>query len=309
MAECHLKGRGISSATSELVKEPFERGVKNTNMLGRLKKFSVTCALGYVGIVVLMMFLETMLMYPAPNKQDGDWNPSWLKYEEVSVLAEDGIKVHGWFCEHPDARGALMLCHGNGEHLAFMAEELAYLRERFSMSVLAFDYRGYGKSEGTPFESGILLDGEAMQAWLADRTGQKPGEVFLYGRSLGGAVAVHLGAKNGARGLILDRTFSSMVDVAADHYPWLPVRMVLRNRYASAKWIQQFEGPLLQFHGMPDQIVPFRFGKRLFDSCPSQDKHFVESMDLGHNDPWPEEFYDELTEFFERNAGPREAPR
>lgn len=240
-----------------------------------------------------------MLMYPAPNKQDGDWNPSWLSYEEVSITSEDGVRIHGWFCEHPRAEGVLMLCHGNGEHVAFMAEELAHLRQRFSMSVLAFDYRGYGKSEGSPFESGLLLDGEAMQNWLAERTGKTPDSIYIYGRSLGGAVAVHLASKSGAKGLILDRTFSSMVDVAAGHYPWLPVRFVLRNRYASAKWIQNYSGPLLQFHGWPDHIVPFNLGKRLFDSCPSKDKRFIESPDLGHNDPWDEECYKALTEFFD----------
>ena len=278
-------------------------------MFRLFKRLIITGSVGYFGIVVVMMFLETMLMYPAPNPQDGDWSPSWLKFEEVTVASDDGVKIHGWFCEHPSPQGVLMLCHGNGEHVAFMAEELAYLRQRFSLSVLAFDYRGYGKSEGTPFESGILKDGEAMQEWLAERTSRTKDEVYLYGRSLGGAVAVHLAAKNGTQGLILDRTFSSMVDVAASHYPWLPVRFVLRNRYASAKWIARYQGPLIQYHGWPDEIVPFQFGKRLYDSCPSEMKQFVESNDLTHNGAWPEDFYGELAEFFARTSGLQDAEK
>lgn len=254
----------------------------------------------YLGVLILLTLLETTLMYPAPNPAEGDWNPTWLDYEEVLIQTDVGNTIHGWFCEHPTPRAVVLLCHGNGEQVAFMAEELAFLRDRFEVSVFAFDYRGYGKSPGKPFEAGVLQDGLAAQNWLAERTKVPAESIVLWGRSLGGAVAVHLASRQGARGLILDRTFSSMVDVASSHYPWLPVRWLLSNRYPSDKRIQKYSGPLLQIHGQADRIVPIRFGQALFDACPSSDKVLLTSKDLGHNSSWPPEFYQALDAFLQR---------
>ena len=236
-------------------------------------------------------------MYPAPQADSGDWNPTWLNREEAEFTSSMGNRLHGWYCEHAQPRAVILLCHGNGEHVAFMAEELRYLRDRFQASILAFDYRGYGKSEGQPFEAGILADGLAAQRWLSERAGVPESSIVIWGRSLGGAVAVHLAASNGAKGLVLDRTFSSMVDVAASHYPWLPVRMLLSDRYPSSKRIEKYHGPIIQIHGKVDQVVPFQFGRALFDNAPSVDKRFLALDDLHHNDPWPEETYLAVEQF------------
>lgn len=248
----------------------------------------------------MLLLLETTLMYPAPHRTEGDWHPTWLAHEEANFASSDGTRIHGWYCAHPNPRAAVLLCHGNGEHVAFMAEEMSFLRDTFSVSVMAFDYRGYGKSSGRPFESGILADGEAAQRWLAKRAGLSANQIVLWGRSLGGAVAVHLAANEGARGLVLDRTFSSMVDVAASHYPWLPIRWALRNRYPSVDRIQAYTGPLMQVHGQSDQVVPLRFAERLFDAAPSLEKQLITSEDMTHNSPWPDAFYHSLDEFLDR---------
>ena len=92
-------------------------------------------------------------------------------------------------------------------------------------------------------------------------------------------------------------TFSSMVDVAASHYPWLPVKFLLRNRYPSTIRIAQYSGPLIQFHGEEDEVVPFRFGQDLFAACPSPHKLFIASAPLTHNAPWPDEYYERMAEF------------
>ncbi len=266
-------------------------------MLKRLRKFLLFLATIYVGVLLLLMVFEASLIYPAPVREAGDWEATWLTHEDVSFSSADGTTLHGWYCEHSQPRHTILFCHGNGEHVAYLAEELDFFRQRFQANVFAFDYRGYGKSVGRPHEAGILADGEAAQRWLAERTGQPTHQIVIYGRSLGGAVAVHLAAKQGARALVLDRTFSSMVDVAASHFPWLPVRLLLRNRYPSTSRISQYDGPLIQFHGEQDEVVPFRFGKALFDACPSTDKEFVESEPLFHNSPWPASYYDHLEKF------------
>lgn len=265
-----------------------------------VRKFASIVGLTCLGLIVLLGLLETKLMYPAPSKENGNWKPDWLDYEEAFITTALGNRVHGWYVEHPRPKVVILLCHGNGEHVPFMAEELDFLRERYEASVLAFDYRGYGKSEGRPFEMGILADAEAAHSWLADRAGVPETEVFLWGRSLGGAVAVHLASCNGARGVVLDRTFCSMVDVAAHHYPLLPVRTLLSNRYPSHERIANYAGPIIQFHGRPDQVVPLKFGQKLFESSPAKDKQLFISDQMHHSSPWPDEYYMRVEEFFSR---------
>ena len=251
------------------------------------------------GAIPLISLVERILMYPAPAKHAGDWHPDWLVHEEARFEAADGTRIHGWYCGHPAAKRSILFCHGNGEHVAFLAKQLEFLREWFQANVLAFDYRGYGKSLGTPHETGILLDGEAAQTWLSQRAACPREQIICWGRSLGGAVAVHLGARHGAGALVLDRTFHSMVEVAAHHYPWLPVRWLLKDRYPSQDRITAYRGPLAQLHGDADHVVPLRFARALFDSCPSQARLFVESAGVGHNDPWPEERFKDILDFFQ----------
>jgi len=264
-----------------------------------LRRILIAVLFIYVGMVVMMMFLETTMVYPVPSLTSGDWNPKGLEHEEVDFRSADGTRLHGWFLPHHDPIATLLMCHGNGEHVAFLAEEMAFLSERLKVNVMVFDYRGYGKSEGTPFESGVLADAEAAQRWLAERTGQSPDDLVLLGRSLGGAVCVHLAAKHGARALVLDRTFGSLVDVAAVHMRWLPVRLLMRNRYPAKSWIREYSGPLLQIHGVPDQIVPISHGRMLFDMSPSPQKKWIASESLDHNAPWPDEYYDEVDAFIQ----------
>lgn len=263
----------------------------------RLRRIATVLASIYLGVLVLLMLLETTLLYPAPPLAQGDWQADWLDHEDVHFTSSDGTSLHGWYCPTADAVFSILLCHGNGENVSSLADELDFLRQRYHANVFAFDYRGYGHSQGRPFEAGILADGEAAQRWLAERTGQEPGQIVLWGRSLGGAVAVHLAARLGAAALVLDRTFSSMVDVAASHYPWLPIRWVLRNRYPSIDKLPSYTGPLIQIHGRPDEVVPYRFAQALFASSPSTNKQFIASENLSHNAPWPKEYYQRVQEF------------
>ena len=139
----------------------------------------------------------------------------------------------------------MLFCHGNGGNITHRVDALKMLHRRAGVSVLIFDYRGYGRSEGKPSEAGVLADARAARAWLAAREKIAEADVVLMGESLGGAVAVDLAARDGARALVLESTFSSLPDVAAYHYPWLPVRWVMRTRFDSAGKIGDYHGPLL----------------------------------------------------------------
>jgi len=245
---------------------------------------------GYLAMLGTLVVSETGLVYPRPPVTRSRWNPAGFEYETVRFEAADGTRQAGWFFDHPQPRAHLLFCHGNATQVPDVAHEIAALRERLQVAIFVFDYRGYGRSEGTPSETGVIEDGLAAQAWLARRGGMAPEDVVLFGRSLGGGVAVALAARQGARALILDRTFDSMVDVAAAHYPWVPTRLLMRNRFPSAARIARYQGPLLQLHGQIDQVVPFAAGQRLFAASLSAEKEFFAVPELDHFGPLPRDF-------------------
>jgi fermentation-respiration switch protein FrsA (DUF1100 family) len=120
------------------------------------------------------------------------------------------------------------------------------------------------------------------------------------GRSIGGGVSVAAAAEQGARALVLEATFSRMTDAAANMFPWLPVRLVMSNRYNSIKRLQKFSGPVFQSHGASDEVVPITLARKLFDSSPSKDKQFYEIAYARHNDTPPSAYYAALSTFLDR---------
>src|SRR5262245_34246287 len=200
--------------------------------------------------------IERSLVYPVPSRERGDWRPKWLRPQNVWFRAADDTKLHGWYVPHAEPKRHLVYCHGNGEHVADQANLVFRLQSHLNATIFVFDYRGYGRSRGKPVERGCVADGLAAQRWLAEREGIETNEIVVMGRSIGGGVATAIAAEQGAKALVLENTFSTMTDAAASLYPWLPVRLVMKNRYNSVRRIQQYNGPLFQSHGTADQIVP-----------------------------------------------------
>ncbi len=253
----------------------------------------------YLLVVLLVMIFEEVLIFPAPRYPLGNWHRPDLDFEDVEFLSQDGTMLHGWFFAHAQPRAFLLYCHGNGDFVPNLGDYADVLRDRYRMSVFIFDYRGYGRSAGRPHEHGVLADARAARAWLARTGGIAESDVVLLGRSLGGAVAVDLAADKGARALVLENTFSSMPDVGAYHYPWLPVRLLIRTQLNARQRIAAYPGPLLQSHAARDEIVPLVLGQRLFDAAPGK-KEFITIQDAYHNDPPTPSYYKALEEFFQR---------
>ncbi len=281
---------------------PPKPGLDRSSWLQSTWWFARTVLVCYLIVLLAMTFLETWLVYPIPPVERGDWRPAGLDFEDVRFASADGTMLHGWFVERPNAKRAVLYCHGNGENVGMNAEIVARLSQALDASVFIFDYRGYGHSEGTPSEAGCIADGLAAQRWLTQRIGKSPSDVIVMGSSLGGAVAIAIAATEGAQALILQNAFSRMTDVAAYHYPWLPVRLVMRNRYDSIARIRNYAGPVFQSHGTVDGIVPIRFGRELFAAAPTSQKRFLEFADRGHNDPEPANYYNELANFVDEIA-------
>ena len=253
----------------------------------------------YLLLVILLMVFENTLVYPAPKITGDRKLPISDEIEQVQFQSADGTKLFGLFLEHKDPRGILLFCHGNGSNILNWAESMPWVRDKYGLSVFTFDYRGYGQSEGSPSEEGVCEDGRAAVQWLKNRCGVDDSEIILFGRSLGGAVAIRLAAEKDCRGLVLANTFARMPDAGAQSYPFFPVRLLMRNRFPSIDRIKKCEQPLLQAHGDKDRLTPFHNGERLFDASPSRDKHFVLMPGLGHNDPLNDEFWTAFGTFIE----------
>jgi len=250
----------------------------------------------YLGILLLFMAFEDSLLFFPAKYPTGDWQPAGLSFEDAWFNAADGTRLHGWYVPAGNPRAFVLFAHGNAGHLADRAYTARMLAQDMGVSVLMFDYRGYGRSEGNPNEAGVLSDARAARAWLAERAKIPERDIVLMGESIGGAVMVDL-AVDGARGLILENTFTSVPDVAAFHYPWLPVRMLIQSQFNSAEKIQRYHGPLLQCHGDFDDIVPLEFGERLFHAA-NEPKQFVLVHGGHHNDDRRTEWRRAIEQFF-----------
>lgn len=251
-----------------------------------------------IAVIGSLMWLEESLIFFPAKYPEGNWEPLGLSFEDAHFSTEDGVKLHGWYVPHKNPRAVILYCHGNAGNLTHRASMLEMLHDDVGASVLILDYRGYGRSEGSPNEKGVLADARAARAWLADREGIAEHEVVLMGRSLGGAVAVDLAAKDGAKGLILESTFTSIPDMATHIYPWLPIRALIRNRLDSLSKIVEYDGPLLQSHGDADSIVPYDSGQQLFEAA-NEPKQFVSLSGAGHNEPLPRSYYSRLGQFLD----------
>jgi fermentation-respiration switch protein FrsA (DUF1100 family) len=259
-----------------------------------------------VYLVVLLVFVafENALLYFPTRYPSGDWTLA-SGVEDANFKAADGTNIHGWFYESPSPRAVVLFCHGNGGCIGNRSDMID-LFAALNVSTLMFDYRGYGRSEGSPNEAGVMSDGRAARSWLAKRCNIPENQIVLWGESLGGAVAVDL-ASSGARGLILQGTFSTLADTASFHYPWLPVRTCMRSRFDSMSRIREYHGPLLQFHGDADTIVPYRLGRKLFDAA-NEPKTFVTLPGADHNVAFGAEGYEAVDKFLASLAIPPNHP-
>lgn len=232
-----------------------------------------------------MIFEEKFIFFPS-SYPDGFYDPegSILKAEDHWFAAEDGTKLHSWFVRHDKAIGTLLLFHGNAGNLSHRAEVIRRHRQS-GFNVFIFDYRGYGRSEGTPTETGVYNDGRAAYDYLIKVPGVDSTRLILFGTSLGGAVAVDVALHRKPAAMILESTFSSARDVAKVAYPFLPIRFILRSELDSESKIRSISVPLLFLHGVRDSIIPIGLGRKLFQAA-NEPKTFYEIELADHNDTY-----------------------
>ncbi len=181
--------------------------------------------------------------------------------EDCELRASDGVRLTAVYLPRKEARATVLYLHGNGGNLAGPARWLARFGERARANVLVLDYRGYGRSEGTPSEEGLYRDAEAAYDHLVERHGAAPGRLFVYGHSLGTGVAVELALRRPVAGLILEAPFTSIPAVLQGAVPFLDARRVLSERYDNLAKAPRLEAPVLVVHGTRDRTIPHDHGK------------------------------------------------
>ncbi len=252
-------------------------------MKGHLARLATLAAAGYAVVLALAWLLQDRLLYfpgPDPSRTPRE---AGLAFEELTLTTSDGQRLQAWLIgagkEPETPRGVVLVCNGNAGSIENRLGLARTLVDE-GLGVLLFDYRGYGASSGRPDEQGLYFDAVAAYDVLVERGWE--GRIAAWGESLGAAVALELALRRPLRGLCLHAPFGSLPAVAAEHYAWLPVGLLLRARYANDEKIAGLDAPLLVLHGSRDRIVPIAHGRALFEHAP-EPKQLVE-FDAGHND-------------------------
>lgn len=240
---------------------------------------------GYLSILLLLRLNETRLVYaPGPRRLSPPPAGLGLRPETVEFATEDGVRLVAWVMRPPDTTGHwLLICHGNYGNLSDAGRPAHYAGLLGTgLNLLAFDYRGYGASGGTPSEEGLYRDAGAAWRYLTETRRVPPGRIVLFGHSLGSAVAVELATRVPAAGLILEGALTSVLARAQEAYPWVPVRWIARSRYPSLDRMPRLTLPKLFLHARADEVVPLAHGRRLYQAAPPP-KTFV-ALAGGHGD-------------------------
>jgi fermentation-respiration switch protein FrsA (DUF1100 family) len=234
----------------------------------------------YVGFAAMVYFAQRSLMYFPETIHTTPAAAGLPEAEEVSLTAADGAQSLAWHVPPREGRPVILYFHGNGGALKYRVERFHKLIAD-SIGLVALEYRGYGGLPGSPTERGLIADAEAAYAFAASR--YQPVQIVVWGESLGSGVAVAIAAEKPVGRVILEAPFTSARDVAAHHYWYLPVSLLMKDQFRSDQRIGKVTASLMIMHGVQDRTVPYAMGERLFDLA-NKPKHIVRFLDGGHED-------------------------
>jgi uncharacterized protein len=239
-------------------------------------------ALVYGSFAVAMYCYQRQLIYRIDRRRVAPASLGLAQIEEVKIVADDGTRLIAWYGAPEAGRPTLLYCHGQSGNLAVRTERIRLYRAA-GLGLLMLAYRGYSGSEGEPSETANVADAMAAHAWLKEH-GTPPSSIVGYGESLGTGVATQLAARTELGALVLDAPFTSLVELAAQRHPWLPVRSFVLDRYDSLAAIGVVRAPLLVLQCERDPIVPASMGKALYAAAnePKRLATFTEGRHLNH---------------------------
>jgi fermentation-respiration switch protein FrsA (DUF1100 family) len=240
---------------------------------GRLTKFIlnrllVIGAALMVVLAVLRTFENRFIFFP-PRYPEGFPAPGNYPrdLEEIWISTTDGVRLNAWFRPNPASSKVLLWFHGNATNIGRQMGELETY-SRLGLGIFALDYRGYGKSEGSPDEAGVYHDAEAAYRYLTEQRRFPPKSIVVYGHSLGGAVAVDLASRHPCGGLIVESSFTNTGEMARMMFHLPLIEYLPRSRFDSLAKIGRVRAPILVIHGTRDPTIPFSMGGRLYDAAP-----------------------------------------
>ncbi len=263
-------------------------------------RIAIVVAVAIYVLIALFMFLQQRnLQYHPSNK---GYAPSALGLDnvsEVTIATPDGEKLAAWYVEAEKDYPTILFFHGNAGEISDRSDRLAYYREQ-GFGALFVSYRGYGTSSGSISEKGFITDALAAHDWLTGRN-VNPEQILLVGESLGTGVAVQLAAQRKVAAIALEAPYTSVADVAASIYWWLPVRLLLKDTFHSRDHIARITAPVLIQHGDADGIIPVDHGHRLF-AMANEPKELVIIPGAGHEAIQQPEVWERALAFFREHS-------
>ncbi len=248
-------------------------------------KVGVLVALGFILITVMLRWFEQRQVYFPDGFMTATGAELSRPYEDVFFPSAGTVRLNGWFFpaepQSPRASLVILYCHGNAGNISYRLEICRALLET-GVAVFLFDYRGYGRSTGRPSEEGTCLDAVAAYQWLLNK-GFAPTNIIAYGESLGGGVATELATRRQTGGLVLQSTFTSLPELGAELFPWLPVRWLSTIQYRTLSKLPRLHVPVVVMHSRQDELIGFHHAERNFAAAP-EPKLFCE-LKGGHNHP------------------------
>ncbi len=235
----------------------------------------------YVVIVVYLLINQTRMVFLPSNSIETIPSDIGLEFEDIYFFTEDSVRLNGWFIPAANEQAILLFCHGSGGNISHRMESFQ-LFNRLGLSVFIFDYRGYGKSEGRPSETGTYMDARAAWDYLVSEKGIAEKKIVILGRSLGSAVAAHLALEVKPEAIIVESAFTSVGDLGAELYPVFPVRMLSRFKYSTVKYVREINCPVLVIHSPDDEIIRYHHGQKIYLAA-HEPKQFLE-IEGSHND-------------------------
>jgi hypothetical protein len=248
--------------------------------MATLKSVLLVALVCYVGLVAVMYLAQRKLMYFPYAARMAPADADFPQAREVDLKAADGVRILAWTVPPKPGKPVVLYLHGNGGSVAHRVPRFRKLVDD-GTGLVALSYRGYGGSDGNPTEDGLIADGRA--AYDFARATWPDAKIVLWGESLGTGVAVALAAEKDVAAVILEAPFTSTADVAFSAYPFIPVRLLMKDQFRSDDRIGKVKAPVLVMHGARDRIVPFRMGERLF-ALANEPKQFVRFAEGGHED-------------------------
>lgn len=244
-------------------------------------------AIAYGAVCLAVFIFQDKLVFHPSKPHAGTPANIGLDYEDVLLTApggQGGPDIHGWYLPAPprsENPATVLFLHGNAGNISHRMQTMTMLH-RLGYATLILDYPGFGRSEGRPSEEGTYATAEAGWRHLTEVRNVEPGDIVLFGRSLGAAPALWLAGRTRPAAIIVEASFTSIIDMAMEVYPFLPVRYLARIRYPNQERIASVNAPVLVTHGRGDGTVPFKQGLALFEAAPTP-KRFLE-LEGGHND-------------------------